>query len=69
MIESENLNKQFVNTYKTSSHDINKFIVLLWKGFYPYKYIDDWEKFYEISFSEKKDFHSHLNMEDVTNAD
>ena len=31
--------------------------------------MDDWEKFTEISLSEKEDFYSHLNMEDITDAD
>ena len=29
----------------------------------------DWEKFNETSLPEKEDFYSHLNMEDVTDAD
>ena len=29
----------------------------------------DWEKFNETSLPEKEDFHSHLNMEDITDAD
>ena len=39
------------------------------KGVYPYKYMDGWEKFNETSLPEKQDFHSHLNMEDITGAD
>ena len=39
------------------------------KSVYPYEYMDDWEKFNETSLPEKVDFHSHLNMEDITNAD
>ena len=31
--------------------------------------MDDWEKFNETSLPEKEDFYSHLNMEDVTDAD
>ena len=31
--------------------------------------MDDWEKFYETSLPEKKDFYNHLNMEDFTDAD
>ena len=40
----ENLMKQFVNTCKFSNHDINKFILLMQKGVYPYQYMGDWEK-------------------------
>ena len=52
----ENLKKQFFNTYEFSNHDINKFILLLQKGVYPYKYMDDWEKFDETLLPEKEDF-------------
>ena len=31
--------------------------------------MDDWEKFNEASLPGKKDFYSHLNMEDNINAD
>ena len=31
--------------------------------------MDDWEKFNETSLLEKKDFYSHLNMQDITDAD
>ena len=31
--------------------------------------MDDWEKFSETSLPEKEDFCSHLNMEDITDAD
>ena len=50
----ENLKKHFFNTYKFFNHDINKFILLLQKGVYPYEYMDDWEKFNETSLPEKK---------------
>ena len=39
------------------------------KGVYPYEYMDDWEKFNETSLPEKGDFYSHLNKEDITDAD
>ena len=31
--------------------------------------MDDWEKFKETSLPEKEGFYSHLNMEDITDAD
>ena len=64
----EKLKKQFLNTYKFSNRD-NKFILLLGKGVYSYEYMNDWEKFKEMSLPEKEDFYSHLNMEDVTDED
>ena len=42
---------------------------MLQKGVYLYKHRDDWEKLKKISLPEKEDFYSHLNMEDITDAD
>ena len=39
------------------------------KGVYPYEYMDNWEKINETSVPEKEEFYSHLNMEDITDAD
>ena len=44
------------------------FILLLRKVIYPYEYMDDWEKLNETLLTEKEDFCSHLNMEDITDA-
>ena len=41
---------------------------MLRKGVYPYEYMDGWEQFNEISLSEKEEFYSQLNMEDITDA-
>ena len=43
--------------------------MLLQKAVYPYEYMDDFEKFNEISLLKKVNFYSHLNMEDVADAD
>ena len=43
----EKLTEQFLNTYKYSNHEDNKFFLLWQKGVYPYEYMDDWEKFNE----------------------
>ena len=34
-----------------------------------YEKMHDWEKFNEISLPKKEDFYSHLNVEDITDAD
>ena len=65
----EELKKRFKNTFKFSNNDINKFILLLRKGVYPYEYMGDWEKFNETTLPEKEEFYSNLNMEDITDAD
>ena len=49
--------------------DTNKFILLLRKAVYLYEYMDDWEKFNEISLPEKEIFYSQLNMENITDLD
>ena len=38
------------------------------KSVYTYECIDDWKKFNKISLPEKRDFCSHLNMEDIADA-
>ena len=59
----DKLKKHFFSKYKFSNYDNIE------KRFSPLIiYIDDWEKFNETSLP-KKDFHSHLNMEDITDAD
>ena len=65
---NEDLNKRFASTYEFCNEDINKFILLLRKGVYPYEYMDSWERFDEPSLPDKKAFYSSLNMEDITDV-
>ena len=60
--------KQFFDTYNFCKRDINKFILLLGKGVYPYEYMDHWKKFIEASMPEEENFCCSLNMEDITHA-
>ena len=53
----------------SSSEYINKFVLLLRKGVYPYEYMDTWERFSEISLPSKEIFYSNLNMEDISDID
>ena len=59
----------FTNIYEVCNGDLNKFILLLRKGVYPYEYMDNWERFREILLSNKEAFYSNLNMEDITDTD
>ena len=56
----EKFKKLFNNTFKLSNNDINKFILLLRKGVYPYEYMDEWEKFNKTSLPKKEDFYSNI---------
>ena len=61
--------EKFPRMYKFCNGDLNKFVMLLRKIVYPYKYMDSWEKFNETSFPSKKDFYSELMLEDITEKD
>ena len=63
------LKKKFENMFKFSNNDINKFIWLLRESVYPYKYMDDWDKFNKTLLSDKKAFYSELYLENITNED
>ena len=69
---NNDLIKKFKNTYSFCNNDtsslerINKFVLLLRKGVYPYEYMDTWERFSEISLPSKEDFYSNLNMEVIS---
>ena len=66
---NKELIKRFASTYEFCNNDLNKFILLLRKGVYPYEYIDTCERFSEISLPSKEDFYSNLNMEDISDID
>ena len=69
----KNFNKEliqrFANTYEFCNGDLNKFILLLRKDVYPYKYMNSWQRFDETSLPDKEAFYSNLNMEDITDVD
>ena len=58
--------KKFPNTYRFCNKDVNKFVLLLRKGVYPYEYMDSWEKFNETSTLDKEAFYSKLNDKSIT---
>ena len=55
--------------YQFCNGDLNKFVLLLRKGVYPYEDMDSWEKFDETSLPDKKAFYSNLNLEDISDED
>ena len=53
---NKELIKRYANIYEFCNGDINKFILLLRNGVYPYEYMDSWERFDETSLPDKKSF-------------
>ena len=66
---NKELIKRFVNTYNFCDNNLNKFILLLRKGVYPYEYMDYWESFDETSLPDKESFYSSLDMENIEDID
>ena len=66
---NKELIKRFASTYEFCNKDLNKFILLLRKGVYPYEYMDNLERFNETSLPNKESFYSNLNMENIENID
>ena len=65
---TQELIKRFANIYEFCNGDINKFILLLRKGVYPYEYMDSWKRFDETLLPDKEAFYSNLNIEDTTDV-
>ena len=66
---TEGLIEKFPGTYQFCNGNLNKFVLLLRKGVYPYEYMDSWEKFDENTLPPKKYFYSNLNLEDISDED
>ena len=61
--------ERFANTYKCCDNDLDKFIMLLRKGVYPYGYMDGWDKFNEKIIPGKELFYSNLTLENISETD
>ena len=66
---NKELVERFANTYKFCDSDLNKFLILLRKGVYPYEYMDEWNKFNEKVLPSKESFYSNLTLENITKTD
>ena len=62
---NKELIERFANVYEFCNGDLNKFILLLRKGVYPYEYMDNWERFDETSLPDKESFYISINMENI----
>ena len=65
----EVLIKKFPSIYQFCNGDLNKFILLLRKGIYPYEEMNNWRKFDETTLPPKEAFYSNLNLENISNED
>ena len=61
--------ERFSNVYEFCDYDMNKFMVLLRKGVYPYEYMDGWDRFSEKVLPDKYSFYSSLIMENISKTD
>ena len=48
--------KKFKNTYSFCNNDLNRFVLLLRKGVYPYEYMDSCENLMKHHYQAKKNF-------------
>ena len=65
----EGLIKKFPSIYQFCNGNLNKFILLLRKGIYPYEYMDNWAKFAETTLPSKEAFYSNVNLENISDKD
>ena len=63
------LNETFPSVYQFCDGNLNKFVLSLRKGVYPYEYMDSWEKFDKTRLPPKDTFYSNLNLEDISDED
>ena len=66
---NKKLTKKFKNAYNFCNGDIDKFMLLLRRGVYPYEYMDDWNRFDEEQLPDESDFYGGLKMEEISGTD
>ena len=66
---NKRINRKVSKRISIFDGDLDKFVLLLRKGVYPYEYMESWERFYETSLPDEEAFYSELNLEDITDKD
>ena len=66
---NKELIERFSSTYEFCDKDLNKFIMLLRKGVYPYEYMDGWDKFNEELIPSKESFYNNITLENIIEVD
>ena len=68
----KDFNKELINRFTSPLEfchtDINKFVLLLRKGIYPYEYMISWNRFDETFLPSKEDFYNSLHMEGIADV-
>ena len=54
------------NTYAHCNNDLDKFLLLLRKGVYPYQYMDRWFRFNETQNAPFEKYYSKLNLSNIS---
>ena len=65
----QGLIRKFPSIYQFCNGDLNKFILLVRKGLYPYEDINNWEIFDETTIRPKEAFYTKLNLDGISDAD
>ena len=61
--------KRCSNVYSICNNDLDKYLLLLRKGVYPYEYMNTWNRFNETENPPFKEYYSKLNLENITKKD
>ena len=63
------INRKVSKRKSICNDNLNKFVLLLRKGAYPYECMDSWERFDKTTLQSKEAFYSNLNLEDISDED
>ena len=68
-LSNKQINQKVSKCISILQGDLNKSILLLRKGDYPYEDMDNWEKFDVTTIPPKEAFYSKLNLKGISDAD